>query len=160
MAFGLHLRRYQPSPSFAGTMVLELETFHDQLNWSPHYSYLITSAYKTLALIRRHFCHSTSVFAKRLLYLTLIRSKLTYCSQVWRPFMLKDIILLQRVQRRATKFVLNDYHSDYKTRLTSLKLLPLMMVYEMLDITFFIMSLKIPTKSFDINGFIEFGIKI
>ena len=31
------------------------------------------------------------------------------------------------------------------------------MVYEMLDITFFIMSLKIPTKSFDINGFIEFS---
>ena len=34
-----------------------------------------------------------------------------------------------------------------------------MMVYEMLDITFFIMSLKIPTKSFDINGFIEFSDK-
>ena len=32
----------------------------------------------------------------------------------------------------------------------------LMMVYEMLDITFFIMSLKIPTKLF---GFIEFSDK-
>ena len=121
--------------------------------------YLITSAYKTPHACSNlsSFCHSTSVFAKRLLYLTLIRSKLTYCSQVWRLFMLKDILLLERVQRRATKFVLNDYQTDYKTRLTSLKLLPLMMVYEMLDITFFIMSLNNPTKSFDINGYIEFS---
>ena len=38
--------------------------FTNNLNWSPHYSYLITSAYKTLALIHRHFCHLTSVFAE------------------------------------------------------------------------------------------------
>ena len=37
-------------------------------------------------------------------------------------YLLKDIALLERVQRRATKFILSDYTSDYKTRLIQLGL--------------------------------------
>ena len=48
------------------------------------------------------------------------------------------------VQRRATKYILNDFTSDYKDRLISLELLPLMMFYELLDIMFFVKSLKAP----------------
>ena len=39
---------------------------------------------------------------------------------------IKDIITLERIQRHPTKFILNDYCSDYKNRLIKLKLLPLM----------------------------------
>ena len=49
----------------------------------------------------------------------LIRSQLTYCSQVWRPHLLKHIMSLERVQCRATKFILNDFSSDYKSRLVA-----------------------------------------
>ena len=63
--------------------------------------------------------------AKAKLYTTLVRSQLTYCTQLWRPHLMKDILNIERVQRRATKYVLNDYVSDYKTRLLKLKLLPL-----------------------------------
>jgi len=34
--------------------------------------------------------------------------------------MIKDTIILEKVQRRATKFILADYVSDYKTRLLRL----------------------------------------
>ena len=51
---------------------------------------------------------------------------------------MKDIILLERVQQRATKFILNDYSSDYKFRLIKLGMLPLMCVYKLADIFFFI----------------------
>ena len=57
---------------------------------------------------------------------------------------MKDILLLERVQRRATKFILNNYTMDYKTRLTNLKLLPLMYVLELQDVIFLIKSLNIP----------------
>ena len=52
----------------------------------------------------------------------------------------KDIELLERVQQRATKFILSNYHSDYKTRLTQIGILPLMYIYEIADILFFIIK--------------------
>ena len=83
---------------------------------------------------------------KKTLYLTLVRSKLSYCSPLWRPFLIKDILLLERVQRRATKFILGDYSMDYKSRLINLKLLPLMYTYELTDILFAIKSFKTSTN--------------
>ena len=35
---------------------------------------------------------------------------------------------VERVQQRATKYLLNDYSSDYKTRLLRLKLLPIIIM--------------------------------
>ena len=46
------------------------------------------------------FYHSQKI----LLYLTQVHSRLTYCSQLWRPYLLKDISTLERVQRRVTKY--------------------------------------------------------
>jgi len=80
-----------------------------------------------------------------------------YCSQLWRPRHIQDILLLERVQRRST---LNDYTSDYCTRLIKLSLLPLMYVYELNDLIFFIKSLKQPSHSFDITKWVKFNSSI
>ena len=58
----------------------------DNLSWSEHYKSISSKAYGQLSLIRRCFATS-SISAKKLLYLSLIRSKVTYCSQVWRPML-------------------------------------------------------------------------
>ena len=50
---------------------------------------------------------------------------------------IKDILSIETVQRRATKHILNDFSSNYKSRLTKLNLLPLMMQLEINDIIFF-----------------------
>uniref|UniRef100_A0A1X7UH91 Uncharacterized protein n=1 Tax=Amphimedon queenslandica TaxID=400682 RepID=A0A1X7UH91_AMPQE len=99
----------------------------DDLSWSNHFSLIISKALRILGLLRRSFSPSTPVPVKRLLYLTLVRSKLIYCSVLWRPRLVKDIRRLESVQRRATKWILDDYKTDYKSRLVSLHLLPLMM---------------------------------
>ena len=88
------------------------------------------------------------------LYLSLVR-KLTYCSQLRRPYLIKDIISLERVQRTATKFVLND-SSNYKARLISLKLLPLMYWFELQDILFLVKCMKEPAENFDISTYVSF----
>ena len=62
------------------------------------------------------------------MYLSLVKSKLSYCSQVWRPYLLKNVAQIERVQRRATKYILSDYSSDYKSRLSALHIPPLVMV--------------------------------
>ena len=44
------------------------------------------------------------------------------------PYLIKDTLILEKIQRQATKFILSDYVSDYKTRLLKLDLLPLMYI--------------------------------
>ena len=112
------------------------------LSWTNHILYIAAKAYKILALLRRSFRNCNSVHSKKLLYISLVRSQLIYGSQVWHPHLLKDIDALEAIQRRSTKFILNDYTFDYKSRLLSLQLLPLIMLYELNDILFFVKSLK------------------
>ena len=127
------------------------------LSWSAHYDYISSGAYKTLGLLRRSFSKYNSVQAKKLLYLLLVRSKITYCSPVWRPHLVEDVIALENIQRRATKFILNDFHSNYKSRLISLHILPRIMQFELNDIFFFLKCIKDPTSSFDVSQYVCFS---
>ena len=63
---------------------------------------------------------------------------------------MKDIIILEKVQRRSTKFILHNTNLTYKERLQSLNLLPLMMWYEVADIMFFLKEVKNPSQRFNI----------
>ena len=111
-----------------------------------------------LGLLRRTFARANCTTTKRALYQSMVKSKLTYCSPIWRPHLLKDIKAIETIQRRATKYILNDYCSCYKTRLISLHLLPLMVQFEINDILLFITCIKNPTASFDnISRFVSFS---
>ena len=129
--------------------------FSANLTWERHYRHITARAYKMLGLVRRSFSKFIPVLVKKKLYLALVRSQLTYCSVVWRPQLIKDIITLESVQRRATKYILDDYECDYKTRLIRLKLLPLMMFFELTDIVFYISSILSPSINFDIGQYIH-----
>ena len=132
-------------------------TVQKNLSWSDHIATACTKAYKSLYLIRRTLSNLPSPSSIKLhLYKSLVRSKLSYCSQLWRPQLLRDIICLERVQRRATKFILNDFSSNYKSRLISLNLLPLMYWYELQDLMFLVKCLKDPPDNFDILSHISF----
>ena len=61
------------------------------------------------------------------------------------------------IQRRATKYILNDLNSFYKSRLQQLNLLPLMYNFELQDLLFLIKSLKLPTENFNIYDYITFA---
>jgi len=131
-------------------------TFSCDFNWTEHYRSISAKAYQTLGLIRRTL-KTNCTQAKKQLYITLVRSQLIYCSQIWRPHLIKDIILLERIQQRATKYILNDYQSTYKSRLEQLNLLPVMYVYELSDLMFLIKSLKSSSDNFNIKDHITFA---
>ena len=97
--------------------------------------------------------------SKKNLYISIVRSNLLYCSPLWRPYQIKDILNLERIQCRASKYILGDYTSDYKTRLRLIKLnlQPLMYIYELLDILFFIKSYNSPINSFNIFQYVTFN---
>ena len=127
------------------------------LQWKCHYQHILSKSYKMLGLLRRTFSEIHCSRAKRILYLSLIRSQLLYCSPLWRPHLLSDIKCLEDVQRRSTKFILRDSSLSYRDRLLKLNLLPLMMEFEISDIIFFVKSVKQPSIHFRISDFITFS---
>jgi len=56
------------------------------------------------------------------LYQTLDRPKLEYCVQAWRPYLRKNINLLEKVQKRATTLIINDRGLTYGEKLKHLGL--------------------------------------
>ena len=87
------------------------------LSWSCHISKIVSKAYKILGLLRRTFCSSNDITTKKRLYISLVRSQLMYGSQIWRPLLVKDMKLIESLQCRATKYILNDFTSGYRSRL-------------------------------------------
>ena len=110
-----------------------------------------------LGLIRRSFHHISSISTKRTLYIFIIRPQILYGSQIWRPHLIKDITKIENIQRRASKFILNDFLSDYKSRLTSLHILPLMLSMELNDIIFMVRCLQSSHCCIDIHSLISFS---
>ena len=129
----------------------------NNLSWGKHHEHILAKAYTKLSMVRRTFGPYTSIQTRKKLYTSLIQSQFLYGSQLWRPMFIKDIVTIEQLQRRASKFILQDYTSDYKSRLKSLHLLPLMMLLELNDIMFLVNNLKNPSNSFDISNYVSFS---
>ena len=86
----------------------------------------------------------------------LVQSNLVYCSQLWRPILIKDIQSLEQLQCGATKYILQDYSSDYELRLVSLNMVPLMYWLELQDLAFFVKSIKYPSDNSNILDYVTF----
>ena len=128
----------------------------NNLFWSNHYDHICHNAYRSLYLIHCSFSSTLPVNLKKQLYLSLVRSHLTYCSQIWRPRLVKDILSIECVQRHATKYILHYSNLDYQSRLVTLKLLPLMYWLELQDVLFLIKCLKDENDTMNIYNYITF----
>lgn len=110
----------------------------NDLKWSPHIANIVAKANRMIGFLRRNCTHFTDVHARRLLYLSLVRAHLSYGSEIWAPQgSCADLLRLESVQRRATKFILQDYKSSYSERLKKLNLIPISYWFEIKDIVFF-----------------------
>src|SRR3989442_548100 len=56
------------------------------------------------------------------LYKSLVRPHLDYCIQAWRPYLIKDVDSIEKVQRRATKMIEGLKNLSYEERLREVKL--------------------------------------
>ena len=88
---------------------------------------------RILGMISRTFSCKSKVIVKQL-YKSLVRPHLDSCVQVWRPHLKKDIEVLEKVQRRATRMVDGYRGMEYEERLKRIGLITLEMRRERADL--------------------------
>ena len=79
------------------------------LSWSEHIRSATSKARRTLGALRRNLKQCPRPLKERA-YLAMVRPTLEYASCIWDPHLKQDIQLLESVQRRAARFVLNKPH--------------------------------------------------
>jgi hypothetical protein len=79
------------------------------------------TANRILGMISRTFTYKSADIVV-LLYKSLVRPHLDYCVQTWRPHLIKDIELIEKVQKRVTRMALPGTEHSYEERLKMLKL--------------------------------------
>ena len=127
------------------------------LSWNDHICIITAKGNKMLGLLKRTCPLLTNTTVRRTLYLTLVRSQISYASEVWSPHTNKLISKLESVQRRATAWILKSKRGEYtyKLRLTTLNLLPLCYEREITDLMFFFKALY-GNIDLDVCSFVSF----
>ena len=114
---------------------------NSKLNWNEHTNFLVAKANQKFGLLRRTCYFVKNVRRRRALYLVLIRSIFEHCPIVWRPGSTVAVDKLENVQKRAMKWVLNDYSSwspeMYLIKCKSLDILPISARFDLHDLYFF-----------------------
>ena len=75
-----------------------------KLKWASHVADITVKASKILNLLRRSM-YTCSMNAKERAYLALVRPHLEFCAPVWNPHQQKEIETLEKVQRRAVRWI-------------------------------------------------------
>ena len=97
-------------------------TITEDLSWSPHINNLADDGKKISSWILSVF-KDRSANTMLPLYKTLVRSRLEYCSTLWNPAKVEDIMKLENLQRTLTAKITEVRHLSYWERLKSLELM-------------------------------------
>lgn len=145
-----------------GTPIDKVDTFKDlgiyiqsNVSWNIQVKTITAKAYRMMGLIKRTVGFHAPLKVKLQLYTTLVRSQLEYCTQSWNSLTKGNKVKLERVQRAATRFILNYPNMSYVQRLVKLNLLPLSIRRDILDLKFFYKCMN-NNIDIDINNFVTF----
>jgi ribonuclease P/MRP protein subunit RPP40 len=96
-------------------------TFQEGLDFNQHIAQKVKKSNQMAGMLYRTFNHThESMFVT--LFKSMVRPHVEYCSTVWSPYKLKEIRLIEGVQRKATKMVKSIRHLSYPDRLRKLGL--------------------------------------
>ena len=90
------------------------------LKWSTHIDTICKKASSTLGFIQRNLKRCPKV-CKMTAYISLVRSTLEYGATIWDPYLEKDINKIEKIQRKAVRFICNDYRSKTPGSLTNMQ---------------------------------------
>ena len=83
----------------------------NNLSWCLHYGKLCQKAYNALHLIKRSLPKSAPVYLKKNNCISPLSAptSLIAHAQIWKSQYVNNISCLERIHRRSTKYILNDY---------------------------------------------------
>ena len=93
----------------------------EDLKWETHIAYIAKKANRAIYRIRKAFVTLTSQAFSQL-YKTYILPIVEFGTVIWNPYYVKDIDLIEGIQRRATRIPLDLAGLPYEQRLTKLGL--------------------------------------
>lgn len=79
--------------------------FDTKLSFSCHVDYITSKAYSALGFIRRNSKEFRDHMTLKSLYVSLVRTKLEYCSIVWNPYYLKYSTRIEKIQKLFTRII-------------------------------------------------------
>ena len=86
-------------------------TISSDLSWGKHVFATVNKANMVLGVIKRSIgTNKQDVFSQ--LYKSLVRPILEYVAPVWSPYLIKDIVVLEKVQRRASRLALRQKRGE------------------------------------------------
>jgi len=96
-------------------------TFDCELSFDLHIQRVVGKANQMIGIIKRAFTYlDKETFLK--LYKAFVRPHLEYANVIWSPFLKRQSIQIEKVQRRATKLLKECQNMSYSDRLNYLKL--------------------------------------
>ena len=98
---------------------LELQISEDLKKWTTHITNVAKKAKSTLGFLRKNLriCPKE---CKKTAYISLVRSTMEYGAIVWDPYTTSDINKLERIQRRAARFITGDYKTREEGSVTKM----------------------------------------
>ena len=131
---------------------------NDNSSWHNHVDAITAKGNKMLGMLKRACPLLTDTKVRRTLYLTLVKSQLSYATEVWSPPTIKMRSKVESVQRRATSWIMQAKRGEvsYKQRLITLSLLPLCYDREIKDLVFFFKALY-GRIDLDVHSFVSFN---
>ena len=128
--FSIHLTKKRKTAEFNYTLhdhILEVTkdskylgvTFRSDLSWNSHINNISAKANRTIGFLRRNI-HSCPKEVKAAAYTTLVRPSIEYASSVWDPYTRNNIHQLEAIQRRAARFVYNNFYDREPGVVTSM----------------------------------------
>ena len=107
-------------------------------SWKDHLVMIVAKANRMLGFLKRNCAGTVGSTVLLRLYCSLVHSHFCFCSQLRAPqSSTSNLILVENIQRRATRFILRNSNLCYKACLIKLKLLLLSYWLEYLDLLFF-----------------------
>jgi hypothetical protein len=114
----------------------------DNLKWTTHIDNIVKKASQRLGLVIRTLGYDAPFKAKKTAYTSMVRSILETGSQIWSPLDKENILKIEKIQRKATNYILNNPYitqpgyKNYYERLIETNLLPLTYRREIADLSF------------------------
>ena len=115
-----YLMNNQPLPTVCQEKDLGV-LVDNELKFHQHTASVVAKANRLLAIINKSFINLDTVMLP-LLYKSLVRPVLEYANAVWGPFFINDQVMIEKVQKRATRMVSSIRNLPYEERLRALNL--------------------------------------